>query len=104
MNAKRLENPPEGYRDYTVYPLEGLWTLSAKGQAEYDGSLDKDELVFRLMTRQPDGVSASFAQMEAFCDEEGLTRRCKDHREIYLSDFRKTAPEKSKTVLRFQVD
>ncbi len=149
MTAKRLDQPPEGYLDYTVYPLEGLWSLSSKGQAVYDGTLDKDELVFHLMIRQPTWVSAawfnemrsialkkkgneliekvrletiedgrcvqmlhvgpyddepaSFAQMEAFCHEQGLTRRSKNHREIYLSDVRKTAPEKLKTVLRFQV-
>ena len=51
-----------------------------------------------------DDEPASFEQMEAFCKEEGLTRLSKDHREIYLSDFRKTAPEKLKTVLRFRVE
>ena len=45
---------------------------------------------------------ASFEKMEAFAKEHGLERRSKVHREIYLSDFRKTAPEKMKTVLRFQ--
>ncbi len=45
----------------------------------------------------------SFADMEAFAHEQGLQRRSKAHREIYLSDFRRTAPEKLKTVLRFQV-
>jgi hypothetical protein len=47
--------------------------------------------------------SISFDQMEAFSEKEGLTRLSKVHREIYLSDARKVAPEKLKTVLRFQV-
>lgn len=47
--------------------------------------------------------SISFEQMKAFAEEEGLTRLSKVHREIYLSDARKVAPEKLKTVLRFQV-
>jgi len=53
---------PEGYFDYTVYPLEGVWDLSEKGKEEYSGKLDKNELVFQLMIRQPDFVTESFAQ------------------------------------------
>jgi len=41
--------------------------------------------------------------MEEYASEQGLLRASKLHREIYLSDFRKTAPEKLKTVLRFKV-
>ncbi|WP_132944404.1 GyrI-like domain-containing protein [Tumebacillus sp. BK434] len=46
----------------------------------------------------------SFARMEAFCAENGFLRNSKIHREIYLSDPRKTKPEKMKTVLRFLVE
>ncbi|SDC12269.1 hypothetical protein SAMN02799630_00585 [Paenibacillus sp. UNCCL117] len=46
---------------------------------------------------------ASFARMEAFCAENGYSRSSKIHREIYLSNPRKTVPEKLKTVLRFFV-
>lgn len=45
----------------------------------------------------------SFGRMEAFCAESGWERASKRHREIYLSDPRKTSPEKLKTVLRFTV-
>ena len=45
----------------------------------------------------------SFEEMEVFAKAEGLTRLSKVHREIYLSDIRKVAPEKLKTVLRFKV-
>ena len=45
---------PLGYYDYTVYPLEGVWDLSEKGRRNYKGVIDKDELVFTLMIRQPD--------------------------------------------------
>ena len=138
---------PEGFYDYTVYPLEGIWDLSAEGRLK--DSFSKDDLVFKIMIRQPDFVDepyarstiertkekkpgdhydkvvfetitegkcvqmmhlgpyddepASFAKMEAFAEAEGLTRQSKMHREIYLSDPRKTAPEKMKTVLRFRV-
>ena len=50
-----------------------------------------------------DDEANSFAQMEAFCEREGLSRRSKKHREIYLSDFRKTETDKLQTTLRFQV-
>lgn len=50
-----------------------------------------------------DDEPASFAQMEAYCTEAGYVRTDKTHREIYLSDPRKTAPSKRKTVLRFRV-
>jgi len=50
-----------------------------------------------------DNEPESFALMEKFASEQGLIRESKVHREIYLSDARKTAPEKLKTVLRFKV-
>lgn len=50
-----------------------------------------------------DDEPATFAAMEAFAAEQSLTRELKIHREIYISDFRRTAPEKLKTVLRFKV-
>ncbi|MCA0753588.1 GyrI-like domain-containing protein [Paenibacillus sp. N4] len=45
----------------------------------------------------------SFARMEVFCIEQGFIRSSKIHREIYLSDPRKTERSKLKTVLRFPV-
>jgi hypothetical protein len=149
MSPKK-QMAPEGYFDYTVYPLEGVWDLSEKAKANYDGKLNKDELIFTLMIRQPDFVDqafyqqvleltqkkkphplleqvqfetieegtcvqmlhkgsyeeepASFQQMEAFAATQQVERKSKRHREIYLNDARKTAPEKLKTVLRFQVE
>ena len=50
-----------------------------------------------------DNEPQSFAAMEAFAENQGLVRKYKTHREIYLSDARKTATEKLKTILRFQV-
>ena len=139
---------PEGYYDYTVYPLEGVWDLAeeARGQER----LDKDSLVYTLMIRQPDYATpelaqlvlertakskphpqlaevtytrltegpcaqilhlgpyddepASFGRLALFCQENGLRRTTLTHREIYLTDARKTAPDKQKTVLRIQVE
>jgi hypothetical protein len=140
---------PKGYFDYTVYPLEGLWSLNEEAKKNYDGSFDKKDLVFKLMIRQPgfvdndfafqvlsntqkskphelldlvkfeqinegnciqmlhvgsyDNEPESFKLMEGFATENKLTRISKDHKEVYLSDARKVAPEKLKTILRFQV-
>lgn len=51
-----------------------------------------------------DDEPASFARMEAYCEEQGYVRASKIHREIYLSDPRRTEPAKLKTVLRFRVE
>lgn len=145
----KTDNPLPNYYNYTVYPLEGVWSLTEEAQL-IEGKLDKSKLVFDLMIRQPDFVTeifvpdiiartkkkkpnplldkiefktitegdcvqmlhkgsydnepASFAVMEKYCAENGLKRSTKDHREIYLSDPRKTETDKLKTVLRFQVD
>ncbi|AMC94460.1 hypothetical protein AOC36_10890 [Erysipelothrix larvae] len=135
---------PEGYFEYTVYPLEGVWSLTEKG-IEMD-HLDKNELMYTIMIRQPDFVThevfqsallkakskndnplfddvkfeeiedglcvqmmhlgsyddepQSFEIMAQYMAENGLERTTKMHKEIYISDFRKVAPEKLKTVLR----
>lgn len=138
---------PEGYQEYTVYPLEGIWDLTEEGRKA--GILDKDQLVYTIMIRQPDFVNmeifekakekvrkksdsplleqvifeerrdglcvqmmhigsfddepASFARMDQYLTAQGLVRKSKIHKEIYLSDFRKTKPEALKTVLRYFV-
>lgn len=144
------DHAPEGYFEYTVYPLEGIWDITDEAKKIYDGTLDKDSLVFQLMIRQPDFVTAeyaaetivrvqqkkphellsqvefvsiedgpsvqmmhlgcydnepeSFRKMEEFATAQGLTRKSLIHREIYLSDVRRVAPEKLRTVLRFGVE
>lgn len=141
---------PDGYFDYSVYPLEGIWDISDEAKKNFSGIIDKNELVFKLMIRQPDFVDeafaleiieltkirkphqlldkvkfeciadglcvqmlhtgsfddepASFTLMKAFSEAQKLRRKSMTHREIYLSDARKTAPEKLKTVLRFQAE
>lgn len=45
----------------------------------------------------------SFAIMDAYCQEHHLQRVGEDHREIYLSDPKKTKPENLKTILRFPI-
>ena len=149
MNLKKVTPQPKDYRDYTVYPLEGVWDINTEARKNFNGQINKDDLIFTLMIRQPDFVStnffedmlkltkkkkpnpllnqlkfetvsegpciqmlhigpyddepASFKIMEDFAASRNLTRVSKRHREIYISDFRKVAPEKLKTVLCFKV-
>ncbi|MCQ4924483.1 GyrI-like domain-containing protein [Tissierella carlieri] len=143
----KSEIVPEGYYEYTVFPLEGIWDLAE--EARDKEFLDKNKLIYTLMIRQPEFVTEklardiiervkikksnklldkvkfnsiheglcvqmmhigsyddepkSFRIMEEYCMANGLIRKEKTHREIYISDFRKTQPEKLKTVLRFKV-
>ncbi|KOS68359.1 hypothetical protein AEA09_07170 [Lysinibacillus contaminans] len=46
---------PDGYFEYTVYPLEGIWDLTEEGR-QLD-TLDKDELLYTIMIRQPNFVT-----------------------------------------------
>ena len=52
---------PEGYFDYTVYPLEGVWDINEEAKKTFSGSIDKNDLVFNLMIRQPDFVDEEYA-------------------------------------------
>lgn len=51
---------PEGYFEYTVYPLEGLWDLSDAGKNA--STFNKDDLIYTIMIRQPDFVTPEVAQ------------------------------------------
>lgn len=50
-----------------------------------------------------DDEPGSFSKMEDFCRESGFERASRTHREIYLSDPKRTEKSKLKTVLRFKV-
>ncbi len=43
---------PEGYFEYSVYPLEGIWDLTEEGKRA--DTLKKDQLIYTIMIRQPD--------------------------------------------------
>ena len=54
---------PKGFYDYIVYPLEGVWDLTEKGREDYKkGFINKEELLFKLMIRQPDFVDEAYAK------------------------------------------
>ena len=50
-----------------------------------------------------DDEPGSFEIMNRFCENNGLIRDSRQHREIYLSDARRVAPGKLKTILRIKV-
>lgn len=139
---------PEGYFEYTVYPLEGVWDLTEEGRKKE--TLVKDDLVYTIMIRQPDFVTRevferaveiakkkknnplfdevrfetikdglsvqmmhvgpfdeeykTFEKMKEYISENNLKLKTLVHREIYISDIRKTEQEKLKTVLRYLVE
>jgi hypothetical protein len=53
---------PEGYFEYTVFPLEGIWDISEEAKKGGFQGLDKDTLVYTLMIRQPDFVTNDYAR------------------------------------------
>lgn len=67
-------------------------------------SILEDGLCVTMLHTGPYSEEArSFDAMESFCRENHVERKDDVHREIYLSDPRKTAPEKLKTILRYSV-
>ena len=137
----------EGYFDYVVPPLEGLW-WSENGEVNY---AHKEAFHFISMIRLPEFVTRAdfdwavaeatrkkktdfskveffhyeegrcvqcmhigpfdsepitIGKMKAFAEQQGLSIAIDDvrrHHEIYLSDTRKTATDKLKTVIRYPV-
>jgi hypothetical protein len=53
---------PEGYFEYSVYPLEGVWDITEEAKSRMTDKLDKSTLVFKLMIRQPDFVTQDYAE------------------------------------------
>ncbi|MFT9194895.1 MAG: GyrI-like domain-containing protein [Bifidobacterium sp.] len=50
---------PDGYFDYVVPPLEGLWSLDDGGEFRGNGTMiaDKSKFLWTVMIRQPDFVT-----------------------------------------------
>ena len=65
-------------------------------------ALDENQCVQMLHTGPYDHEPATLAQMEAFATAQGY-RFAGLHHEIYLSDPRRVAPEKLRTILRIPV-
>ena len=146
--SKLGDHKIEGYFEYVVPPLEGLWWQ--EGVREIDNTC-KDRFRFISMIRLPDFVTRkdldwavrtaeekkkmncsaaefltveeglcvqslhigpfdeepqTIARMEAYLRERGYQTDFTEerlHHEIYMSDARKVAPEKWKTVIRHPI-
>jgi len=63
MKSKKVNIQSE-IQDYTVFPLEGHWSLSDDGISLYSQGLPvtdlKDHLTYKLMIRQPDFITKEF--------------------------------------------
>lgn len=73
---------PKGYFDYTVYPLEGIWSLNQDAQKTFDEKINKNDLVFKLMIRQPNFVDVDFAMQIL-----EQTKKKKPHSLLYQVKF-----------------
>lgn len=149
--SKMNNTQPEGYFEYTVPPLEGLWYCDG---VSFDGVnvTDKDKFKWISLIRQPefvteevfqwaraalsakkpqldlekarlikyteglcvqimhigsyDNESESILRMKAYAEENGYREDFSEdrrHHEIYLSDPRRCAEERLKTVIRHPI-
>lgn len=146
--SKKGSHQIEGYFDYVVPPLEGLWWQENRKGIDYKR---KEDFHFISMIRLPDFVTREdfnwaveeaekkkkedFSKVEFLTYDEGLCVQCMHvgayddepatvqlmhdfmtaegyelditderlHHEIYLSDARRVAPERLKTVIRHPV-
>ncbi len=144
----RGEHRIEGYFDYVVPPLEGLWWQDGVKGIDY---ARKEDFLWISLIRLPDFVTKAdvdwareeaatkkgkdFSPVEFMSYDEGLCVQCmhigayddepatvarmheyledqgyalditdqRKHHEIYLSDARRVAPEKLKTVIRHPI-
>ena len=60
--APKSGKAPKDYFDYTVYPLEGIWDITEEAKKRNNGKMDKNDLVFNLMIRQPNFVTEEYSQ------------------------------------------
>ena len=67
-------------------------------------TIEEGDCIQMLHLGAYDDEPKSFEIMEKYAAEINVHRTCKTHREIYLSDPRRTAADKLKTVLRFKVE
>ena len=58
--AAKMRWKKETGLDYSIYPLEGTWSLKSSNQIDSD-SFNKNDLQFTLMIRQPDFISKEYA-------------------------------------------
>ena len=93
----------DGYFDYVVPPLEGFWWQDGVIGVDYT---HKDSFRWISVIRLPDFVTKDdfdWAVKEAAAKYALDITDERMHHEIYLSDARKAAPEKLRTVIRHPI-
>ena len=112
----------DSYFEYVVPPLEGLWhqagvdgvdwavqEATAKKRKDFSKAeffhYDEGLCVQCLHLGPYDSEPETLRQMDAFAEAQGyaVDFAARRHHEIYLSDPRRTVPEKCKTVLRHPI-
>ena len=129
--SKKGNHRIEGYFDYVVPPLEGFWQQDGTDAIDYAQKADFAWAVQEAAAKKKQDFSAvefltveeglcvqcmhigpydkepeTVAAMDAFLAANGYTNdltQTRRHHEIYLSDVRKTAPDKLKTVIRHPI-
>lgn len=130
--SKKSKNPAEhidGYFDYTVPPLEGLWSMGEgvpgvdyahKADFHWTSMIRLPEFVTdkvfawakasfaaQVMHKGPyDDEPATVAILDDYARSQGYELDLSDarrHHEIYISDPRRAKPENLKTVIRHPV-
>lgn len=94
MNLKKVEEPPKDYQDWTVYPLEGVWDITEEAKLNFNGKINKDDLVFDLMIRQPNFITEDF-----FNEMHEFTKMKKPHKLLEKIKFQKINEGKTVQML-----
>ncbi len=111
-----VDVPLDGYFDYVVPPLEGFWWQNDIKGIDYSRKEDYSKVEFLTYDEglcvqcihigPYDDEPATVEKMHDFMTGEGYELDITEkrlHHEIYLSDARRVAPEKQKTVIRHPV-
>ena len=129
--SKKEDHQIDGYFDYVVPPLEGFWWQDGVSGIDYARKEDFDWAVRKATAKKKQDFSkveffsyeeglcvqcmhigayddepVTVDAMHRFMEEQGYALDITDqrmHHEIYLSDARKVAPEKLRTVIRHPI-
>ena len=129
--SKKEDHQIDGYFDYVVPPLEGFWWQDGVSGIDYARKEDFDWAVRKATAKKKQDFSkveffsyeeglcvqcmhigayddepVTVDAMHRFMEEQGYALDITDqrmHHEIYLSDARRVAPEKLKTVVRHPI-
>lgn len=106
LRYKIMIRQPEFVTAETIqYAME---TVKAKNKVQHIDEVKfeslTDGLCLQMLHIGPyETEQETFDLMDAYAAEQGYERLSLRHKEIYLSDFRRTKAENLKTVLRYQV-